>query len=49
MRLSAWALVACFAFVVFLSWRYFFFVPLVFSAVILACLTLAAWFSSEAG
>lgn len=47
MRLSAWAFVGCFAFVVFLSWRYFFLIPLVFSAVILACLTLAAWFSGQ--
>jgi hypothetical protein len=41
MRLSAWA------FVVFLSWRYFFLIPLVVSAVILVCLTLAAWFSGQ--
>ena len=48
MRLSAWAFVGCFAFVVFLSWRYFFLIPLVFSAVILACLTLAASLSGAA-
>ncbi len=48
MRLSAWAFVGCFAFIVFLSWRYFFLIPLVFSAVILVCLTLAAFFSEQA-
>ncbi len=46
-RLSAWAFVGCFAFVVFLSWRFFFLIPLLFSAVILVCLTLAAWLSGQ--
>jgi hypothetical protein len=29
--------------VTFLSWRYFFIAPVVFSAVITVCLVLAAW------
>ena len=45
MRISAWGFVLCFAFVAFLSWRYFFLVPVIFSIAILVCLTLAAWFS----
>jgi hypothetical protein len=45
MPLSAWVFVGCFTVVVFLSWRYFFLIPLVFSAMILVCVTLAAWFS----
>jgi hypothetical protein len=47
MRVSAWGLVVCFAFVAFLSWRYFFIIPVIFSIVILACFTLAAWISSD--
>lgn len=42
MRLSAWAFVGCFAVVVYLSWRYFFIIPLVFSTAIFLCLTAAA-------
>jgi hypothetical protein len=45
MRLSAWGFVLCFAVVAFLSWRYFFLVPFLFSIAILACFTLAAWLS----
>jgi hypothetical protein len=48
MRLSAWGFVVCFALVAYLSWRYFFAVPVVFSIAILACLTLAAWRSGVA-
>jgi hypothetical protein len=47
MRLSTWGFVVCFAFVAFLSWRYFFLVPLIFSIAILLCLTWAAWLSSS--
>lgn len=47
MRLSAWGFVLCFAFVVFLSWRYFFLVPVIFSIAILVCLTFAAWLSGN--
>ena len=38
-----WSLVACFAAVAFLSWKYFFPVPLVFSLAILVCVFLGAW------
>ena len=43
MRISTWGFAVCFAFVAYLSWRYFFLVPMVFSGVILVCLALAAW------
>lgn len=48
MRLTAWGFVLCFAVVTYLSWRYFFLVPTIFSAAILLCLTLAAWRSGPA-
>ena len=38
-----WGLAACFGVVTFLSWRYFFILPVVFSGVITICLVLAAW------
>jgi hypothetical protein len=41
----AWSLALCFAVIAFLSWRYFFIVPLVFSLLITICLVLAAWFA----
>jgi hypothetical protein len=47
MRISAWGFVLCFAVVTFLSWHYFFLIPLIFSIAILACLTLAAWLSGK--
>jgi hypothetical protein len=43
MRLTTWGFVLCFAAVTYLSWRYFFPLPMLFSAAILLCLTLAAW------
>jgi len=43
MPIITWGLVACFAAVTFLSWRYFFMAPVIFSAVITLCLALAAW------
>jgi hypothetical protein len=43
MRLSAWAFVGCFGVVAYLSWRYFFIIPLVFSIAIFVCLFAAAW------
>jgi len=46
-RGTAWALALCFAAVTFLSWRYFFVLPIVFTAVITVCLTAAAWLSSK--
>jgi hypothetical protein len=47
MRVTAWGFVLCFVFVTYLSWRYFFLVPVIFSLVILLCLTLAAWLSGN--
>ena len=41
-----WALAVCFVVVAFLSWRFFFVAPLIFSALIAACFTAAAWVSS---
>ena len=38
-----WALAVCFVALTFLSFRYFFFLPLVFSALIAICLIVAAW------
>jgi hypothetical protein len=46
-RSIAWALAICFAFVTYLSWRYFFIAPIVFSVVILLCLIAGAWLSSK--
>jgi hypothetical protein len=45
MRGTAWALVICFAAVTIVGFRYAFVVPIVFSILILACLTAAAWLS----
>jgi hypothetical protein len=46
-RSIAWALAICFALVTFLSWRYFFAAPIVFSVAILLCLIAGAWLSSK--
>jgi hypothetical protein len=46
MRVSAWAFAICFALVAYLSWRYFFIIPLVFSILVFLCLAVAAWRSS---
>ena len=43
MPLATWGLAVCFLVVTFLSWRYFFMVPVIFSGVITICLVLAAW------
>jgi hypothetical protein len=45
MRIGRWGFVACFAVVAYLSWRYFFMIPVVFSIAILLCLAAAAWLS----
>jgi hypothetical protein len=45
MRVSAWGFAVCFAVVAYLSWRYFFMVPVVFSIAIFLCLGAAAWLS----
>jgi hypothetical protein len=47
MRGTAWALAICFVIVTFLSWRYFFIAPIVFSVVITACLIAAAWLAGR--
>jgi hypothetical protein len=43
MRVSAWGFAIAFAVIAWLSWRYFFIVPIVFSFVIFLCLATAAW------
>ncbi len=47
LRGMAWALAICFVAATFLSWRYFFLAPIVFSAVISGCLIAAAWLSPK--
>jgi len=47
MRGVAWALPLCFAAITVLSWRYFFIIPIVFSAVITVCLIAGAWRSAK--
>jgi hypothetical protein len=37
----------CFAALTVVSWRFLFVIPIVFSAVITACLTAAAWLSAK--
>jgi hypothetical protein len=49
MRVTAWAFALCFAAVTVLSCRYLFILPIVFSILITACLTAAAWVSANAG
>ena len=43
MPLATWGLAICFVVVTFLSWRYFFMVPVIFSGVTTIFLLLAAW------
>ena len=43
MRLTAWGMALTFVIVTFLSYRYFFIIPVVFSAVVALLLVLAAW------
>jgi len=47
MRVTVWAFALCFAAITVVSWRYLFVVPIVFSMVITACLTAAAWLSAK--
>ena len=42
-----WGLALCFVALTILSWRYFFLLPIVFSALITACLVGAAWLSAK--
>ena len=45
MRVTAWGLVLTFVAITVVSWRYLFILPIVFSILITACLTGAAWLS----
>ena len=45
--MTTWGLALCFVAVTFLSWRYFFMVPMIFSGVITICLILAAWIAGK--
>ena len=47
LRCTAWAFALCFVAVTFLSWRYFFLLPIVFLALITVCLVTAAWLSPK--
>src|SRR5437660_10204417 len=47
MRGTAWTFVLCFAAITVLSWKYFFIIPIVFSALITLCLIAAAWLSAR--
>ena len=47
MRVVAWGFVLCFAGVTVLSFKYLFIIPVIFSFVITACLTAAAWLASS--
>jgi hypothetical protein len=42
-----WGFAVCFAVVTFLSWKYFFTVPLIFSGIITICLLIAAWVATR--
>jgi hypothetical protein len=47
MRLTAWSFAACFAAVTVVSTLYLFWIPIVNSALIAACLGIAAWSSGR--
>jgi hypothetical protein len=47
MSLITWGLAICFAIVTFLSYQYFFIVPVIFSALVTICLLLAAWVAGK--
>jgi hypothetical protein len=47
MRATTWSFAACFVAVMVLSWRYLFWIPIVMSGVIAACLAAAAWTTSR--
>jgi hypothetical protein len=47
MRVTLWTFALCFAAITVVSWRYLFILPIVFSSVITACLTAAAWLSAR--
>jgi len=47
MRGTVWGLAGCFGAITVLSWRYLFWIPIVFAGVITACLSAAAWQASR--
>jgi len=47
MPVITWGLAACFVAVTFLSWKYFFVVPIIFSGVITIFLIFAAWIAGR--
>jgi len=47
MPIVTWGLAACFVLVTFLSWKYFFMVPMIFSGVITVCFIFAAWIAGR--
>ena len=47
LRVTTWALALCFAAITVVSWRYLFILPVVFSAVVTACLAAAPWLASK--
>ena len=47
LRIIAWGFALCFAGVTVLSYKYLFVIPMVFSFLITACLTAAAWLSGR--
>src|SRR6266446_1619371 len=47
MPIVTWGLAACFVVVTFLSWKYFFIVPIIFSGVITICFIFAAWIAGR--
>ena len=47
MRTTAWGFACCFAAVIVLSWAYLFWIPIVLSGAVTACLVAAAWSSGD--
>src|ERR1700747_664726 len=47
MRGTAWTFALCFAAITFLSWNYFFMIPIAFSIVTTLVLTAAAWLAAK--
>jgi hypothetical protein len=47
MRVTVWAFALCFSVITVVSWIYLFILPIAFSILITACLTLAAWISAK--
>jgi len=47
MRGALWAFALCFAAITVVSWRYLFYIPIIFSILITLLLSAAAWVSSK--